>query len=323
MNGSRSSSRDGTIISSEPCQLKPLTYAQHAELFKNDYESESENARERGLNPLQYHPRFVIPEPEWNATRMHDGFECRALRYLSGGLEINGFLYKPTSTPGRLLPVVILNRGGNRDFSKWTAWGFIQTAHPFGQAGFVVLASQYRGGGGSQGRDEFGGADVNDVLNLLPVAESLGCADLNNVFMFGFSRGGMMTYLSIKRKAPICAAAVLSGLADLEHTASIRPDMRKEFAETIPGFAGHETEALRDRSAVQWANEIDVPVLLMHGTADWRVSAVQPLHLAQELQRFNKNYQLMMFANDGHGLPAHRSERYGAAIEWFKSFAQT
>jgi dipeptidyl aminopeptidase/acylaminoacyl peptidase len=312
---------NGTVIKDELCGL-PVTYTQYIQRFKNGYESESDIARKRGLTPLLYQDRFAIPEPEWNAMRAHDGFECRQLRYMSDGLEINGFLYRPMNTADRLLPVVILNRGGNRDFGAWTPGGFIATAHSFGQAGFVVLASQYRGGGGSQGRDEFGGADVDDVLNLISVAKSLRYADLNNVFMFGISRGGMMTYQSIRRKAPIRAAAVLSGVADLQQNLSVRPDMRKEFIETIPDFTEHEAESLRDRSAVNWANEINVPVLLMHGTADWRVYAVEPLHLAQELQRLNKTYQFMMFADDSHGLPAHRSQVFSAAIEWFKSFAQ-
>jgi len=235
-------------------------------------------------------------------------------------LEIDGFLYAPERQLG-LLPLVILNRGGNRKFSEWTPWGFVQAAYPFGQAGFVVLASQYRGGGGSEGRGEFGGADVDDVLNLLPAARSLGYADLNNVFMLGGSRGGMMTYQSIQRKAPIRAAAVLFGMADLQYTLSVRPEFRKEFVETIPGFTENEAELLRERSAVHWAAEIDVPVLMMHGTADWRVRAEESLHLAQELQRLNKTYQLMMFAGDSHGLPAHRVEHSNAAIQWFKSFA--
>ena len=43
--------------------------------------------------------------------------------------------------------------------------------------GYVVVASQYRGNDGGEGREEFGGADVNDVLNLLPVLEQVTSAD--------------------------------------------------------------------------------------------------------------------------------------------------
>ena len=56
--------------------------------------------------------------------------------------------------------------------------------------GYVVLASQYRGNDGGQGQEEFGGADVNDVLNLMPLARSLSFADAKNTVILGFSRGG-------------------------------------------------------------------------------------------------------------------------------------
>ena len=309
------------ILKDEACIMPPLTYAQDMEWGKRFYEVESDIARKRGLDPLPYQRIAHATEAEWNAMRAHAGFESRQIRYLSDDLEINGFIYKPVNTAGRTLPIVIMNRGGSRDFGTWTPWGFSKSAYRFAQAGFVVLASQYRGGGGSQGQDEYGGADVNDVLNLISVAKSLVYADPSKVFMHGFSRGGMMTYLSIRRKAPIRAVAVVSGMSDFEQNVKDRPEMRKVFVETIPGFVQHEAESFRDRSAVQWVQEINVPVLLLHGTADWRVGATDSLRLAQEFQRMNKPYQLMIFAHDTHGLPANRPAADRAAIEWFRKFA--
>src|SRR5262245_38291057 len=102
-------SRDGTIVKSEPCQMAPLTHAQDLEAFRKDYESESAIARGRGLTPLPFEQLPGPTEAEWAAMRGHDGFECRQIRYLSDGLEINGFLYKPVDTAGKRLPVVIMN----------------------------------------------------------------------------------------------------------------------------------------------------------------------------------------------------------------------
>src|SRR5262245_44577796 len=104
MNSNEPSRRDGTIISSEPCRLQPLTYAQEMERFKAYYESARETALRQGLTPRPYHQRFAVPEPEWTIRRAHDGFACSALRHMSGGLEIDGFLYAPARTAGRSLP---------------------------------------------------------------------------------------------------------------------------------------------------------------------------------------------------------------------------
>ncbi len=80
--------------------------------------------------------------------------------------------------------------------TPWMADGFYE----FVSNGFVVVASQYRGADGGEGKEEYGGADIADVLNLIPLAKSLGYADMKNVFMFGNSRGGMMTYLALKNQ---------------------------------------------------------------------------------------------------------------------------
>ena len=89
-----------------------------------------------------------------------------------------------------------------------------------------MLASNYRGGGGSDGVDEWGGRDVDDVMNLIPLARDLGYIDMANLFMIGMSRGGPMTYIALRRKFPANAAAVISGVTDLR-----RETRRAEFVE--------------------------------------------------------------------------------------------
>ena len=72
-----------------------------------------------------------------------------------------------------------------------------------------------------EGHEEFGGADVHDVLNLIPLAKSLGYVDMSNVFMFGESRGGMMAYLTLTNNIPVNAVATIGGLVDLIRGAKI------------------------------------------------------------------------------------------------------
>ncbi|MBA3752445.1 hypothetical protein H0X06_06715 [Candidatus Dependentiae bacterium] len=44
-------------------------------------------------------------------------------------------------------------------------------------SGYVVIASPYRGNDRSEGTDEIGGADINDVIALLPVIKELSYVD--------------------------------------------------------------------------------------------------------------------------------------------------
>src|SRR5687768_8691367 len=73
----------------------------------------------------------------------------------------------------------------------------------------------YRQSGGAPGRDEVGGADLNDLMNTVTVIRQLPAANPELVFMYGESRGGMMTYQAIREHYPMLAAAVYGGFTDL------------------------------------------------------------------------------------------------------------
>jgi dipeptidyl aminopeptidase/acylaminoacyl peptidase len=52
-----------------------------------------------------------------------------------------------------------------------------------------------------------GGADGDDVLNLLPLLDRLPQADGKRLGMWGASRGGLLTYLALARTDRLNAAA--------------------------------------------------------------------------------------------------------------------
>ena len=313
---------DGTIIEDVACAANPLSsYDQYVQRLRQGYAEEVEAAKREGfrMETPGNLADFVLSRQEFERRRAYAGFECHHIKYLSDGLKVSGYLWKPKETAGPLRPLIIFNRGGNREFGAVSPWmwsGF----YPFLEQGFVVVASQYRGNDGGEGREEFGGADVRDVLNLLPLAKSLGYVDMNNVFLLGASRGGMMTYLALKQGMSVNAAAVLSGVSDVFALVKDRPEMREHvLKELIPDFDKRADEAMRDRSAVYWADRINVPLLILHGSADWRADpASQALAFALKLQEKHKNYQLIVYAGDNHGLLMNRADSDKRVIDWFK-----
>jgi dipeptidyl aminopeptidase/acylaminoacyl peptidase len=129
-------------------------------------------------------------EPALRAILAH--VHIQAITYLSDGLRIKGYLVAPKYSAH--LPCMIYNRGGNRDFGRWTDERVALELAKIARWGYVVVASQYRGTAGGEGRDEFGGAEVNDVLTLITLLESYPQADASRIGMYGWSRGGLMTY---------------------------------------------------------------------------------------------------------------------------------
>jgi len=318
---------DGTLIENTPCPPNTTqSYEQYVQSAKQFFAEEAEAARrERFTMTIPENAVELLPDRKTFArAAAYAGFECRQIKYWSDGLRVAGFLWKPKNVSGAPRPLVIYNRGGNRDFgavSPWSWFGFL----PFLEKGFVVLASQYRGNAGGEGREEFGGSDVHDVLNLLPLAKSLGYVDMNNIFLLGASRGGMMTYLALKEGMKVNAAATIGGLADVVASSKERPELAEHvYKELMPGYDTHPEEVMRQRSAVNWPERINVPLLILHGGADWRADpASQALALARRLQEQHKTYQLIIYAEDNHGLLFNRLDSEKRIIDWFKRYTRT
>jgi dipeptidyl aminopeptidase/acylaminoacyl peptidase len=145
---------------------------------------------------------------------------------------------------------------------------------------------------------------------------------MSNVFMHGVSRGGMQAFLAIKKGIPINAVAVVGALIDLTAAAKERPGVSERvWGRLMPNFAEKKSELLRMRSAVDFADQINVPVMILHGGADWRSNAgSQSLALASKLQSLGKTYELHIYAGDDHPISINRFDRERKIIEWFKRY---
>lgn len=246
-----------------------------------------------------------------------DADRCRKIRYRSDGHEVAAFILEPpTVEAGAKLPVIIAARGGNRDLG--TIKGrLLLDLFAVANQGFVVVATQYRGADGASGEDEFGGAELRDLHNLLPVARTLPSVDAEQLFLLGYSRGGMMAAMALREGIPVRAAAASSGLFDLEANAARRPVMARNFAELIPHFDTDREAQLHARSAVRWADEITTPLLLLGGSRDWRVSLeANSKVLASRMKEAGRDVRLVVYEDD-HVLSHHRREAAREIASWF------
>lgn len=267
--------------------------------------------------------RFFTKD-EYEEVRALTAFEVLDLRYASGGVEVPGILIRPKGPAGRRWPAIIYNRGGSGDYGRLDHLAIAEMCL-LAKAGFVMIASDYRFHGPTARQDPWGGADLDDVLNVVPAVRSLPYVDGERLFMLGQSRGGTMTYLALKRGAPVRAAAVTAGVSDLEALARYRPEFvdgnenMAGWAKLWPEYAHRAAEHYRERSAVYWADKIRVPLLILHSRTDRLVPADQALRMAQMLQASGGTYSLHIYANDGHGLPGNRADRVRRIVEWFSN----
>ena len=244
------------------------------------------------------------------------------ITYLSDGLKVKGYISYPKEKL-KNYPCVIWNRGGignKGTIDSFTARGL------FGQIaswGYVVFATQYRGNDGAEGKDEFGGEDVNDVLNLIPLADEIEIADTEKWGIEGWSRGGMMTYLTLTRSNIFKCAIVNGGIANLRCSSDESPFMRRLYEVTMGKYKGEEFyEKCESRSIVKFADKLakETPILISHGTADERVLPHDSLDLSYKLLELKIPFRLVMLEGGDHFMKKHRKEVDEMRKKWFEKF---
>ncbi|PZP84862.1 MAG: hypothetical protein DI582_07650 [Azospirillum brasilense] len=274
--------------------------------------------------------RRALPEGTYdeaihaNVTKRYARLEDVAIEritYASDGFDVTGTLTRPATIQHASHPLLIFNRGGSDDYGMLTLPGLLRYHLPFAQAGYLVFASNYRGNDGGTGREEFGGADVADVRTLLDIGKHHPGWDGRNVFMFGGSRGGMMTYLCIKAGEQLNAAATFAAVSDLFDDA----EKWEKLVERMRARLGADAPALDDvrraRSAIRWPEAlVHTPLLIMHGDADTVVNVAQTHALEAALAPMHPALKSIYYPGGNHSLSTHSAAMIGETLDWFAQY---
>lgn len=243
-------------------------------------------------------------------------FTCERLTYSSGGLPVIAYYFAPAKPAVPRLPIVVFNRGGY--VVKDQLPNLLPMFQRLAEAGFAIVAPMYRGSDGAPGHDELGGADLADLMNVVPLVGHLPSTDPGNLFLYGESRGGVMSLLALRDGFPARAAATLGAITDL--AAYLQHDSRAaRIVNTVwPDYDTRRGEIHSTRSALQWPEKLKKPLYLMHGGADRQVSPAQTLRLALLLEELGHTYGLTIFPGADHVLSKFQIDRDQQAIRWFR-----
>lgn len=239
------------------------------------------------------------------------------IKYKSRGREVFGFVIKPKKIIGKI-PAVIFSRGGSGDFGSIKYGLLFDKLATIAGWGYVVLAPQYTDDLDDYSIDKFGGEDIEDVLNLKKIINNLPFVDEKRIGMVGGSRGGMMTYLTLSKVNWIRAAVSIAGVSDLFNNQKHRPEMKPHFKKM---FGGKKEDMIK-RSAIHWPEKFNKksPLLLMHGTADWRVDVTDSLRLAEKLYLNKVPYKLVVYPGGDHRLTEYKEESMTEMKNWLQKY---
>lgn len=243
--------------------------------------------------------RYPSPNPHVRLTEM---------TYWSEGLKVKGLLAEPL-IEGNYSGILYL-RGGIQSI------GMVRPARiaQFAAKGFVVFAPYYRGNRGGQGKDEFAGADRWDAVHGVEVLKGF-CN--GNIHLLSFSRGGIMALWTAVLRRDITSVVTWAGVTDTVLTYKERPDMRRMMKRIYGGTPNTALAAYEERNPLQRLDEVNAPVLIIHGLKDENVDPAQAYLLEEALKLNDHPHETWYFPELDHFFPPNINRKIAKALtEW-------
>ncbi len=225
------------------------------------------------------------------------------------GTPIEGYLTLPRQPVKKPAPLVIMPHGGPygvRDTAKYD-----DDVQLLANRGYAVLQPNYRGSGGlgaafeDLGIGEVGRRMQDDLDDAMDWAVAQGHADPDRVCMVGGSYGGYASLWAVIRNPERyrCAAS-WAGVTDWpEQLEYDRDFFERHIVRRWQGQVAGEDKAaaLAAYSPARQVSRLTWPVLLAHGTADWRVPFSQFESLRDAAKAAGKPVEELVLAGEGHG----------------------
>ncbi len=284
---------DAALLGDGRVLVKQTTPTQRPALLVYDLES--------GETETLLEPEYGDIDPDSFADAEYVSFESH------DGLEIGGLLYDSGERPS---PAVVDIHGGptlndRREFD--------QRAQFFASRGYTVLQINYRGSIG-RGREfknsligDWGGAEQDDIAEGVRWLQQKDEIDEERVVAYGGSYGGYSAYWQMVQYPELYTAGIASvGVTDLHDIyENTMPHYQTGLMEKFMGDPEENHNLYRERSPIEYTDNLSEPLLMIHGVNDARVPVSQArlFHDALDADGFEEgeDYEYEEFGEEGHG----------------------
>lgn len=217
---------------------------------------------------------------------------------------IEGYVTLPHENAPQHKAALIIPHGGpmSRNYN-----GFDWFSEFFASRGYTILEPNFRGSSG-YGFDfemasikSWGGAMQDDLADAATwLANNHNITD-NKTCIIGASYGGYAALMAaVKQQDIFRCAGSFAGVSDLELI--VKKSRKFTNYEIVKKQIGDDYDALEQQSPVNFAEKIDIPVLLIHGDKDRIVDVKQSKLMYEELLDYNKNVEYIELKNGNHHL---------------------
>lgn len=247
----------------------------------------------------------------------------------SDGLNIEGYITFPVGLKRKDLPLILMVHGGPwaRDF-----WGFNTEVQWLANRGYAVLQVNFRGstGFGSEftlaGDGEWAGAMQRDLLDAVKWAIDEGYANEDRVAIYGASYGGYAALVGATQSSGIFACAVdMFGPSSLITLVNNMPAYWESEREALYRSIGNpetDRELMEEKSPLYHADEIEIPLLIVQGGRDVRVTDIEAQQMVDAIEDAGLEVEYMYFPDAGHGFTSfsQREEFYTVCEEFLAEY---
>jgi dipeptidyl aminopeptidase/acylaminoacyl peptidase len=307
---------------------------------------------ERGRRVVYRHSRFDVPWDLWSIElrsdrdprqlthTVPDRFRDIAwsvpqvVAFSSGdGTPLRGLLYLPDDfDPQRRHPVVVFVHGAGimqNVIDGWTVYSPNFKFHTvLTQRGFVVFEVDYRGSLGygrafrAGTRGWIGGKDLEDELAGAAWLKTQPYVDAQRIGIYGGSYGGFMALMALFRAPGTYAAgAALRFVSDWQNYYTGNP----WYCIQRLGRPEDDPAAYYRSSPIHFAENLEDPLLLLHGVRDNNVHFQDAIQLTERLIRLGKDFELMVYPVERHGFvrPSSWIDEYQRILDFFQENLQS
>src|SRR4029077_5911662 len=225
-----------------------------------------------------------------------------------------------SAPPGMKPPLIVHVHGGPTSAAKptfdleiqyWTSRGFAFIDVNYG--GSTGYGRAYRG----RLKGTWGEVDVEDCVNAAEHLVRLGQADRARVAITGGSAGGFTTLLALTKRDYFRAGASHFGVGDLVTFVKDTHKFESRYLDWLVGPYPERADLYRERSAVNYADQMSCPVILFQGLEDEVVPPSQAEEFVAACKAKGLPYAYITFEGEQHGFRKASSIRRSIEAELY------
>lgn len=285
---------EGVFVSDDELVLAHGSTAERKQLYRYDLETDE---------------REVVLEAEYGDLDPDSFVEAEYVTYESlDGLEIGALLYDSGERPS---PAIVRVHGGPHSQTQKEFDAFTQFLV---NRGYTVLRPNYRGSTG-RGREfknhvhgDWGGGEQDDVAAGADWLAERDWIDEDRIAVLGGSYGGYSTYMQLTTRPERWATGVARvGITDLHALYEESMPHFKSILEEQMGDPEENADLWRERSAINHVENVDSPILMIHGVNDPRCPVSQARRFRDALEDRgwtegeDDDFEYVELGEEGHG----------------------